>query len=413
MSDAQILITRDTWSADSASELAHRKATAADGVMSRQCDRSAERTVPVSSIVAAAREAAKSGSTVPDHHGSFPTEAIDALREHSLLKAVLPAALGGCDLCEPERILDLRDVLVAIGRGSLVVGRLYEGHVNAIRLVLRYAAPEIRERLAADVLAGHLFGVWNTEPNPGGLVLDEAADGGYVLTGAKNFASGAGFVTRPLVTAQAGPIRLMLVVPLESGARSDLSAWKAHGMRASATGSLDFTGLRLGGEAIIGAADDYVRQPEFSCGAWRFLAVQCGGIAAVFEVYRAHLRKTGRGREPNQLARLGQAATALETAHLYVTRAARFAARAESNPQGAVAYVNLARGAVERAGLDVIELAQRSVGLAGFLEAHPLERLVRDLATYLRQPAPDLALASVAAYVLETEEPFHAVWPED
>lgn len=369
--------------------------------------------MPVSSIVAAALQAIRTSPLVPDHHGSFPTSAVDALREQGLLKAVLPAALGGSDLLEPDRILDLRDVLVAIGRGSLVLGRLYEGHVNAVRLILRYAAPEIRDRLAADVSDGHLFGVWNTEPSPGGLVLDEQADGGYLLTGAKNFASGAGFVTRPLVTAQVGPIRLMLVVPLDPGARSDLSAWKAQGMRASATGSLDFTGLRIGREAVIGAADDYVRQPEFSCGAWRFLAVQCGGIAAVFEAHRAHLRKTGRGHEPNQLARLGLAATALETAHLFVTRAARFAARAESDPDGAVAYVNLARGAVERAGLDVIELAQRSVGLAGFLEAHPLERLMRDLATYLRQPAPDLALAAAAAYVLESEDPLHAVWPED
>ena len=367
----------------------------------------------VSSIAAAIEQADRLAASVPDSHGTFPSEAVSRLRNLGLLAAPLPKALGGSGLCAPDHILDLRDALIAVGRGNLALGRIYEGHVNAVALVLRYATPEIRDRLAADAREGHLFGVWNTEPNPGGLVLDETADGGLVLTGAKNFASGAGFVTRPLVTAQAGPRRLMLVVPLDTGGQADLSAWRAQGMRASATGSVDFTGFTLDRDAVIGGPDDYVRQPEFSCGAWRFLAVQCGGIQAVFEAHRAHLRATGRGRDPNQLARLGQAATAVETARLFVTRAARAGAAAEADPEGAVAYVNLARGAVERAGLDVIELAQRSVGLAGFLETHPLERLVRDLATYLRQPAPDLALASAAGYVLDAEGPIHAVWPED
>ncbi|WP_284247413.1 acyl-CoA dehydrogenase family protein, partial [Methylobacterium haplocladii] len=114
--------------------------------------------------------------------------------------------------------------------------------------------------------------------------------------------------------------------------------------------------------------------------------------------------------DPHQRARLGAAATAVETARLFVARAATAAAGAEADPEGAVAYVNLARGAVERAGLDVIELAQRSVGLSGFLEGHPLERRVRDLATYLRQPAPDYALAQAAGHILDAPGPFHALW---
>jgi alkylation response protein AidB-like acyl-CoA dehydrogenase len=191
----------------------------------------------------------------------------------------------------------------------------------------------------------------------------------------------------------------MLVVALDPGTRADLSPWRAHGMRASATGTLDFTDLPVSPDDILGEPGDYERQPAFSAGAWRFLAVQAGGIAAVVEAWRTHLRATGRGEDPHQLARLGQGAIALETAALWVARAARTASEA-ADPEGAVAYVNLARLAVERAGLDVIEGAQRSVGLQGFLRDHPLERLCRDLATYLRQPAPDRALAAGARHVL-------------
>ncbi|GLS46818.1 acyl-CoA dehydrogenase family protein [Methylobacterium brachythecii] len=345
-----------------------------------------------------------------DCHDAFPTKAFEHFRERGLLTAPLPVELGGSDLCEASETAALRDVLYLVGRSSLVLGRLYEGHVNALALALRYGNAETRRQVSADAKAGHLFGVWNTEPATGGLSMTR--HGGVLeLADSKCFASGAGHVTRPLVTARIEDgRRLMLIVPLEPGVRAETKSWRAQGMRATATGTVDFSGLQLDVGAVVGEPDDYLRQPFFSCGAWRFLAVQCGGIAAVFEALRTHLVNTGRGGDPHQRARLGEAATRVETARLFVARAAETAAVAEADPEAAIAYVNLARGAVERCGLDVIELAQRSVGLSGFLETHPLEQRIRDLATYLRQPAPDHALASAAGYVLDAPRAFHALW---
>lgn len=341
-----------------------------------------------------------------DRHGAFPEAAVDRLRAGGYLAAPLPVDLGGTGLCEPDRVAALRDVLTAIGRGSLVVGRLYEGHVNALALALRYGSEAVRDRLARDARAGHLFGVWNTEPEPGGLELAAGA-----LRGAKSFASGAGYVTRPLVTARlADGRRQMLVVPLVPGERSDLSAWRAQGMRATATGRVDFTGLDPAEAAHIGAPDDYARQPFFFGGAWRFLAVQLGGIEAVVEAHRGHMRATGRGADPHQQARLGRALIAAESCRLLVARAAEAVAAETAGAERIVAYVNLARAAVEQAGLDAIALAQRSVGLAGFHEDHPLEHLTRNLATYLRQPAPDHALTSAAAYALAEDAALPTLW---
>ncbi|PIU13569.1 acyl-CoA dehydrogenase family protein, partial [Methylobacterium sp. CG08_land_8_20_14_0_20_71_15] len=288
-----------------------------------------------------------------------------------------------------------------VGYGSLALGRLYEGHVNALQLVALYGGPEQRERLFADARDGHLFGVWNTEPPEGGLTLEDGA-GGLRLAGVKTFASGAGYVTRALVTSRGpgGSGTLMLVVPLKTGTRADLSAWRSHGMRASATGTLDFAGIAVAAEDILGGPDDYFRQPDFSGGAWRFAAVQLGGIEAVFDVWRGHLAATGRGGDPHQLARLGEGAIAVEGARLWVERAAQAVSDPALPPERVVALVNLARLAVERAGLDVLQLAQRSVGLQGFLRPHALERLSRDLATYLRQPGPDRALTAAAEEIL-------------
>ncbi len=222
------------------------------------------------------------------------------------------------------------------------------------------------------------------------------------LRGVKTFASGAGYVTRALVTVkrEAGAPPLMLVVPLEPGSRANLTGWRAHGMRASATGTVDFDDIAVTEDEILGGWDDYHRQPVFSGGAWRFAAVQLGGIEAVFDAWRGHLSATGRGVDPHQLARLAEGAIAVEGARQWVERAARIVTEDELAPERIVAFVNLARLAVEKAGLDVLQLAQRSVGLQGFLRAHPLERLSRDLATSLRQPEPDRALTTAAAEIL-------------
>lgn len=351
--------------------------------------------------VAAARQVAVTAAAradAQDRDDGFPAEDVADLGRLGLLAAPIPADAGGSGLGEEPDSCDLAAVLRLVGYGSLALGRIYEGHVNALQLVARFGTPAQRTRLFADARDGHLFGVWNTDPPGDCLQLGDDRR----LRGVKTFASGAGFVTRALVTVkqEPGAPPLMMVVPLEPDSRADLTQWRAHGMRASATGTIAFDGIAITDDEILGAWGDYHRQPIFSGGAWRFAAVQIGGIEAVFDAWREHLAATSRGGDPHQLARLGEGAIAVAGARHWVERAARIVAEDELAPGRIVAFVNLARLAVEKAGLDVLQLAQRSVGLQGFLRAHPLERLSRDLATYLRQPAPDRALTTAAAEIL-------------
>ncbi len=322
--------------------------------------------------VAAARQvavAAAARASGQDRDDGFPADDVADLASLGLLAATIPANAGGAGLGSEADARDLARVLRLVGYGSLALGRIYEGHVNALQLVARYGTQTQAKRLFADARAGHLFGVWNTDA-PGDCL--RLGDDGR-LQGVKTFASGAGFVTRALVTVkrEPGAPPLMLVVPLEHGNRADLTAWRAHGMRASATGTVDFDKIAVTDDDILGAWDDYHRQPTFSGGAWRFAAVQLGGIEAVFDAWRGHLAETGRGSDPHQLARLGEGAIAVEGARGWVERAARVVAEDELASDRIVAFVNLARLAVERAGLDVLQLAQRSVGLQGFLREHP------------------------------------------
>jgi alkylation response protein AidB-like acyl-CoA dehydrogenase len=332
-----------------------------------------------------------------DEDGAYPSADVVALHESGLLTAVLPMECGGVGL----RGLSLSEVLRSIGSGGLPLGRLFEGHVNAIELVLRYGNRGQIELLAKEAQAGKLFGVWNTDDSNGLRLIHR--QGRTWLEGRKILASGAGHIERPLVTATDEDGRRLMVLPkLDAPDRADLSRWKAQGMRASATGAVDFTGVEIKPIEIVGHEGDYERQPWFSGGAWRFAAVHLGGMERLFDLLRRHLRDTNRGKDPHQAARLGRAAMAVETARLWVAQSASIS-ETPLGPRGAeqlVAYVNLARLAVEAAALDLMQLVHRSVGLQAFLRPNPIERISRDLATYLRQPGPDRALADAAAWIL-------------
>jgi hypothetical protein len=62
----------------------------------------------------------------------------------------------------------------------------------------------------------------------------------------------------------------------------------------------------------------------------------------------------------------------------------------------------MVRTAIEQICMETIQLAARSVGTRGLLPPHSIERIIRDLTLYLRQPAFDAALATVGQYVLNT-----------
>jgi alkylation response protein AidB-like acyl-CoA dehydrogenase len=342
-----------------------------------------------------------------DEDGAYPAADVTSLYEAGLLTAVLPVNCGGTGLSG----LSLSEVLRSIGSGSLPLGRLFEGHVNALELVLRYGNDKQVGLVAEEARAGKMFGVWNTDDSNGLRLIHR--HGRSWLEGRKVLASGAGHIERPLVTATDENGRRLMVLPkLDAPWRADLSGWTAQGMRASATGAVDFTGVQVERVEIVGCEGDYERQPWFSAGAWRFAAVQLGGMERLFDLLRRRLQETNRGKDPHQAARLGAAAMAVETARLWVTQAATIAEAPLGSrvPEQLVAYVNLARLAVEAAALDLMQLVQRSVGLPAFLRPNPIERISRDLATYLRQPGPDRALTDAAAWTLARPAGVQDLW---
>ncbi|MCW6509425.1 acyl-CoA dehydrogenase [Hyphomicrobiales bacterium BP6-180914] len=346
-----------------------------------------------------------------DASASVAAEAWRVLFRSGLAMAPFQIELGGEDLVAPRMHQDLVAVLRLVGGADLSIARLYEGHVNAIALVRRYGTATQLERLARDVADGSLAGVWGADDATG--LWAEDIGGSWQLKGRKILASGAGFVTRPLVTARTDAGQVMLLPRLEAGERADVSGWTAQGMRSTATGSVDFSGMVLDAEQVLGSPGDFMRQPHFSGGAWRFCAVHLGAAERLVDLLREHLVSRGRDGDPYQQQRIAQCVAATTTASFWIADAARRLSDETADPIATVAFVNLTRMVTERAALDVLEAVHRGIGLAAFVRPHPVERIARDLSTYLRQPVPDLAMADAARAILASPRATASLWSTD
>lgn len=328
-----------------------------------------------------------------DAAGQFPLEAVLMFAHSGLLGAPVPPALGGQGMgSTPAGAEPLAHTLQALGAAWLPLARVFEGHVNALRLIFRYGTAAQASR-AANQARTNLFGIWATETRPVRLV-----DG--VLLGAKSFASGAGSVTRPLVTVVVDGHERLAWLELPPGRERIVGKPDLLGMRGAGTAAVELDGIAVTEAELVGAPGDYMRQPEISLGAWRALPGLLGGLVALTDLVATDLSARQRDREPLQLARFGQMMLACETASLWVQRVAT-AAEADDAGEDAAALVKLGRHAVDQACTLVLDHARRAVGLGSFVRPNPVERVCRDIDTYRRQPALDEVLLEAARHRLD------------
>lgn len=286
--------------------------------------------------------------------------------------------------------------LVAIAEVNLPVARLYEGHVNALRLVRTLADATTCRQVRHQSDEGMLFGVWGAE---GARPL---AMNGPFLSGGKRFASGMGTVSRAVVTVgEEAAVRLALL-DVSDVQRHQPQTWRKTGMQATVSGDFDATGLPLLDLLWIGEPGQYMQEPGFIGGVWRIAAVQIGGTLGLLRAAADHLAALGRLGAEAQVARLAPVLTrALAAANF--TRCAAICAEGlegERDPERAASLSAQARLLTEEIGQDAIAVTERAVGLPHFDMDAPTGRISRDLATYMRQAARDPLLQRSGAWML-------------
>lgn len=351
------------------------------------------------------RSAAAIGSTIcdgaasADHPEGDLASEIAVLRGAGWLSACLPQAHGGRSWgTEPEGALDAFDALRELGRVNLSVARLFEGHMNAIKLLTLYASPRLMDETAELIRRGTLLGVWGAD-DPANPVKFEIAGGVIALQGAKRFASGLGLVGCALITASGTDRDQMILVPTDDAARADSSGWQMSGMRATRSGTYDFDGVRLSRHKLVGKPGDMLREPWFEGGIWRYCAAHLGAAETLHSEMCKSLIARGRHEESNQRQRIATSAAAIETMRLWLTQCVVTLEAADASPRQAALSL-FAREVTENECRKIIALVEQSLGMAAFVEGTTIERMRRDLSVFLCQARPDAKREEAVATLL-------------
>lgn len=297
-----------------------------------------------------------------------------ALRQGELLEARLSTG-------------ELFDALVALGRANLSAGRIYEGHVNAIKLLDLYGSGE---------RPSGLLGIWGADgPDPVRI-----EDG--LLRGQKLFASGADVLDHVIVTAKAeDQLQLLLFSRAQLEGRLFPMEWQVSGMQATASGRCNLDGLSAAEAVWIGEPGDYLIEPHFQGGVWRYAAVQLGAMRALTAITTEHLERRQQQAAPLQAMRLRGMVTACETVRLWLWQAALAVERSDASPEDAEASI-LARLLTAEEAVALMNAMDQALGAASFATAHPADRIRRDLSFYIRQANPDGLALGAMARILET-----------
>ena len=355
-------------------------------------------------------------------HG--PARAITLLRDAGLLVAALPEAAGGEGVgTAPHTARDTATLLRRLGRADLSAARLFEGHVNAVKLIALHGGDEVRGRAFDLVRAGGLLGVWGADDGaPVQLDRDGTGEGDGTgradawgrLAGAKRYASGLGLVDAAIVTVTApdGP-RMVLVDARDTG-RQHPERWTATAMRATRSGVHDLTGIKVAAADLIGPPGALSTEPWFEGGIWRYAAAHVGGAEALVQATLDLLAASGRAGDPHQAARLGRALALTDSARRMVDTCAVLVETTDPSDQSAtgraVSHALLTRALVEDACVEVLALAERALGMIAHDAAAPEDRIRRDLSLYLRQAAPDGKLMRAVATLVDARAEVGETW---
>lgn len=331
--------------------------------------------------------------------GEFPQRQFDALNDEGCFKAVLPEEFGGGAMSFGKNTFQLLKLLRAVGSIDLSLGRIFEGHVNAIFLLDHFGSTAQKQTYFHEAASGGIFGVWNTDAHQDPVGLTKTSSG-YSLSGKKIFCSGGLRIQRPLITSYAQGSPQMIIIHRENidERAEDVASWNPMGMRSSRSTTIDFTGYDLGDDQFLGKPGDYQQQPYFSAGAIRFAAVQLGGAEALAQSAITHLTALNRQRDPVQQRRIGEITILLESGRNWMQRTADVMGSDRFSAADKINHANMVRTAVLDICTEVMRLSERAVGLQGMMQGHTMEKIFRDLTTYLKQPGPDFALAMVGEW---------------
>ena len=296
--------------------------------------------------------------------------------------------------------------LAAITGCDVVVGKLFEPHLDALSIVEELGPPYPVLADGLGLASEAFWAVWAAE-GPGQLAASQADDGSWHLTGRKSWCSGAARVDAALVSARdaAGLSRLFAVSTKSAGIRITDEGWAAVGMAQTQSVDVLFDGVPA---APVGGAGSYVERIGFWHGAAGIAACWHGAAVAIAQPLRVRAGRKTQQADPFLLAALGAVDTALTASALALRDAA---SAIDAHRRGGRAFgrreAQCLRATVEASAQSVIDHTGRALGAAPLCRDATHARRVGDLTVFLRQSHAERDLAALGASVaLEGDGPW-------
>jgi alkylation response protein AidB-like acyl-CoA dehydrogenase len=313
---------------------------------------------------------------------------IEVLRDAGLLAAPLPYSLGGQNwAADDDNSIQLHDILFALGSVDLSVARVFEGHVNALRLIGLYGSRVMQTATWSVAKEGALFGVWGADGS------HPVRINGPVLQGEKIYCSGLNHVQYAVILAKNKHHKTQMVLSdVDQPSRSDMSMWQSSGMRGTGSGKYDMNGISANQNTYIGEADIFFKEPHCQGNLWRLCAIQAGCMSSIAAEFFGFVMSFGDKTSEVQLHRAALTKGHARTAQLW-TRSCADDAILSASINARIVNNLLCREMVEHAAEQLMILSKRGMGLRAFVIPNHIERQIRDLSVLLRQASLDDKLA--------------------
>lgn len=335
-----------------------------------------------------------------DRAAANPIESWRDLHAENLIAAVVPVAHGGLGLDMPTYV----EVIRALARGCASTAMTLHMHSTVMRFIEALGTEGQRRRYFAEVVRhGRMFGSWGSEPavSLSRTFLMEtairAAGDGFVIDGVKHFctmALGASFYMVWCALdgeADMGKALCLALVPADAAGLATDGRWDTLGMRGTYSPSVTFTGVRVGGDALLGrpgAATQLGIVESFSLG---YAAVYVGLAEASLDFAVGYAKErvvkpenVPVAHDPTVQRNLGALVVHLDAARLVLRDAA--AGWEAADLGGKATLANRAKYLATEASLEITSKAIQVVGGRGSYRELPLERAFRDARTATLMP---------------------------
>lgn len=333
-----------------------------------------------------------------DLNNTFPFQNYEDMREVGLLNLSVPEELGGLGATLFEVIPVVERIASADAATALAVN-MHFTPLAQWSAVWRKTKNQRLEGLLREAAEGRL--IWaaiTSEFGTPNLMTDartraERVEGGFRITGRKNFGTNSAVATHASTTAryedpENGPQLLMMKIDLHDPAITVHNVWNMMGMRATQSNDLEFDGLFVPDSDVVhsfpvGYLDATVTETVFGSSQPAFGAVYVGLATGALDWAKQQVRRRGLIDDARAQDAIADAEILIESARALLYRhTLQFGTPEyyeEFDLQEIVAQSAMVKHVCTTNAVQVFTRLVDVVGGAAYVRSLPFERMWRDV----------------------------------